>query len=161
MTTNPTEKGERHGKEKKEIIIMNKNQIHSKNFRGNRVLLLASKIFFALTLFIFFGLSNSVWAYERDRKALEEESLMDFQKPEAFTPFSSDQLRKKGYIFGIKTNFEVNTIWSKPKNKLNSDQLINKYFGENELTNEFRNEFPLNFEDPIGAKPAKLFEIRF
>jgi len=140
---------------------MNKNQIHSKKFRGNRAVLWSSKIFFALTLLILLGLPDSVRAYERDRKALEEESLMDFQKPEAFTPFSSDQLRKKGYIFGIKTNFEVNTIWSKPKNKLNSDQLINKYFGENELRNEFRNEFPLNFEDPIGAKPAKLFEIRF
>ena len=140
---------------------MNKNQIHSKIFGGKKTPGLASRILFAFTLFIFFGLSNSAWAYERDRKALEEESLMDFQKPEAFTTFSYNQLQKKGYIFGIKTNFEVNTIWSKPKNKLNSDQLINKYFGENELTNEFRNEFHLNFEDPIGAKPAKLFEIRF
>ena len=140
---------------------MNKNQTHLKNFRGNRVLLLASKIFFALTLFILLGLSNSVWAYEQDRRALKEESLMDFPKQAAAAPFSTNQLQWKGYIFGIKMNFEVNTIWSKPKNKLNSDQLINKYFGENELTNEFRNEFPLNFEDPIGAKPAKLFEIRF
>ncbi len=140
---------------------MNKNQIHSKNFRGYRTLTLASKIFLALTFFILFSLTNSVWAYEQDRRALKEESLMDFPKQEAFTPFSTNQLQRKGYIFGIKTNFEVNTIWSKPKNKLNSDQLINKYFGENELSYELTNEFPLELEVPIGAKPAKLFEIRF
>ncbi len=140
---------------------MNKNQTHSKNFRGNRVLLLASKMLFALTLFILFSLTNSVWAYEQDSRALKEESLMDFPKQEAFTPFSTNQLQKKGYVFGIKMNFEVNTIWSKPKNKLNSDQLINKYFGENELSYELTNEFPLELEVPIGATPAKLFEIRF
>lgn len=140
---------------------MNKNQTHLKIFGGKKPPGLASKIFFALTLFILFSLTNSVWAYERDRKALKEESLMDFPKQEAFTPFSTNPLHRKGYIFGIKTNFEVNTIWSKPKNKLNSGQLINKYFGENELSNELTNEFPLELEVPIGATPAKLFEIRF
>jgi hypothetical protein len=123
--------------------------------------MLASKIFLALTFFILLGLANSVWAYEWVNKGLKEERLMDFPNQEAFTPFSTNQLQKKGYIFGIKTNFEVNTIWSKPKNKLNSDQLINKYFGENELSNELTNEFPLELEVPIGAKPVKLFEIRF
>ena len=140
---------------------MNKNQTHSKNFRGNRFLLLASKIFFALTLFILFSLTNSVWAYEQDRKTFGEESLMDFPKQAAAAPFSTNPLQRKGYIFGIKTNFEIHTIWSTPKNKLNSDQLINKYFGENEFSYEFRNEFPLDLENPVGAKPAKLLEIRF
>jgi len=140
---------------------MNKNQIHSKNFRGYRTLMLASKIFLTLTFFILLGLANSVWAYEQDRRALKEESLMDFPNQEAFTPFSTNQLQRKGYIFSIKTNFEVNTIWSTPKNKPNSDQLINKYFGENELSYKLTNEFPLELEVPIGATPAKLFEIRF
>lgn len=136
---------------------MNKNQIHSKRFRGNRALLWASKIFFTLTLFILFGLPNPVRAYEWDGKALEEAGNMDFPKQEAFTPFSYNQLQKKGYIFGIKTNFEVNTIWPAPKNKLKSEQLINRYFSEYELLNEF----PLALEVPVGGKAAKLLEIRF
>ncbi len=136
---------------------MNKNQIHSKIFRGNKTLELFSRILFALTLFILLGLTNSVWAYEQDRKALEEPGNMDLPKQEAFTPFSYNQFQKKGYIFGIKTNFEVNTIWSKPKNKLKSEQLINRYFSEYELLSEF----PLDEEIPIGAKAAKLIEIRF
>ena len=136
---------------------MNKNQIHSKNFRGNRVLLLASKIFFALTLFVLFGLPNTVRAYEWDRKALEEAGNMDFPKQGASTPLSYSQFQKKGYIFGIKMNFEVNTIWPAPKNKLKSEKLINRYFSEYELLNEF----PLDEEIPIGATPAKLLEIRF
>ena len=140
---------------------MNKNQTHLKISGGKKPPGLVSRILFALTLFIFLGLSNSVWAYEQDRKALGEESLMDFPKQEAFTPFSSSQLQKKGYIFGIKMDFEVYTIWSTPKNKLKSGQPINKYFGENEFLYEFRNEFPLDQEIPIGATPAKLFEIRF
>jgi len=141
---------------------MNKNRTYLKIFGGKKTAGLASRILFALTLFILLGLPNSsVWAYEQDRKAFGEESLMDFQKQAAAAPFSTSQLQRKGYIFGIKTNFEVNTIWSKPENTLNSDQLINKYFGENELSNELMNEFPLELEVPIGAKPAKLFEIRF
>ncbi len=157
MTTNPTEKGERHEKEKEELKSMNKNKTHLKKFRGNRVLLLASKIFFVLNLFILFSLTNAVWAYEQDRKALKEENLTDFPKQAAAAPFSYNQLQTKDYIFGIKMNFEVNTIWSKPKDKLKSEQLINNYFSDSELLNEF----PLDEEIPIGAIPVKLFEIRF
>ena len=157
MTTNPTEKGERHEKEKEELKSMNKNKTHLKKFRGNRVLLLASKIFFVLNLFILFSLTNAVWAYEQDRKALKEENLTDFSKQAAAAPFSYNQLQTKDYIFGIKMNFEINTIWSKPKNKLKSPQLVNKFFGEN----DFSMEFPLDEKIPVGATPAKLFEIRF
>jgi len=82
---------------------------------------------------------------------------MDFPMQEAFTPFSYSQIQRKGYIFGIKMDFEVYTIWSKPKNKLKSEQLINNYLGEN----DFSKEFPLDQEIPIGATPAKLLEIRF
>ncbi len=136
---------------------MNKIQIYSKDFGGNRALLLASKIFFALTLFILLGLSNSsAQAYEWVDKGLKEESLLDFPKQETSTPLSS-QFKKKGYIFGIKVNLEVNTIWSKPKNKLKSEQLINRYFSDNELLNEF----PLEPEVSVGGKAAKLLEIRF
>ena len=157
MTTNPTEKGERHEKEKEELKSMNKNKTHLKKFRGNRVLLLASKIFFVLNLFILFSLTNAVWAYEQDRKALKEENLTDFPKQAAAAPFSYNQLQTKDFIFGIKMNFEINTIWSKPKNKLKSPQLVNKFFGEN----DFSMEFPLDEKIPVGATPAKLFEIRF
>ena len=136
---------------------MNKIQPHLKNFGGRKTLGLASRILAALTLFIFFGLSNSVWAYEQAMKALKEESLMDFPKQAAPAPFSYNQLQRKGYIFGIKMNFEVNTIWSKPKDKLKSEQLISNYFSDSELLNEF----PLDEEIPIGAIPVKLFEIRF
>ena len=136
---------------------MNNIQIHSKNFEGNKTLLWASKIFFALTLFILLGLPNTVRAYEWDRKALEEAGNMDFPKQGAPTPLSYSQFQKKGYIFGIKMNFEVNTIWPAPKNKLKSEQLINNYFNDNELLNEF----PLALEVPVGGKAAKLLEIRF
>ncbi len=141
---------------------MIKNQTRLKIFGGKKTLGLASRILFTLTLFILLGLANSsVWAYEQDRKTFGEASLMDFPKQAAAAPFSTNPLQRKGYIFGIKTNFEVNTIWSKPKNKLNSDQLNNKYFGGNDFSYEFRNEFPLDIENPVGAKPAKLLEIRF
>ena len=140
---------------------MNRIQIHSKKFRDNRTLLWASKIFFALALLILLGLPDSVRAYEWVNKGLEEENLLDFPNQEAFTPFSSDQLQKKGYIFGIKMNFEIYTIWSTPKIRLKSGQLINKYFGENEFLYELRNEFHLDLEDPVGTKPSKLVEIRF
>ena len=136
---------------------MNRIQIHSKKFRGNRALLWASIIFFALTLFVLFGLANSARAYEWDRKALEEAGNIDFPKQETSTSFSSYQPKSNSYIFGIKMNFEVNTIWSKPKNKLKSEQLINNYFSEN----EWSNGFPVELEVPVGAKAAKLFEIRF
>ena len=52
---------------------MTETQIHSKFFGGNKPLWFASKMFFALTLFVLLGLSNSVWAYELDKKALEQE----------------------------------------------------------------------------------------
>ena len=136
---------------------MNKIQIDSKDFGGNRALLLASKIFFALSLFVLFGLANSARAYEWDRKALEEAGNIDFPKQETSTSFSSYQPKSKSYIFGIKMNFEVNTIWSKPKNKLKSEQLINRYFSDNELLNEF----PLEPEVSVGGQAAKLLEIRF
>jgi len=136
---------------------MNKIQIQSKNFKGNKTLLWASKIFFALTLFVLFGLPNTVRAYEWDRKALEEAGNMDFPKQGASPPLSYSRFQKKGYFFGIKMNFEVNTIWPAPKNKLKSQQLINNYFSDHELLNEF----PLELEIPIGGKAAKLLEIRF
>jgi hypothetical protein len=136
---------------------MNRIQIHSKNLEGNKSLLWASKIFFALTLFALLGLPNTARAYEWDRKALEEAGNMDFPKQETSTSFSSYQPKSKSYIFGIKMNFEVNTIWSKPKNKLKSEQLINRYFSEYELLNEF----PLEPEVSVGGKAAKLLEIRF
>lgn len=136
---------------------MNRIQIHSKKFKGNKTLLWASKIFFASTLFILLGLPNTVRAYEWDRKALEEAGNMDFPKQGAHTPLSYSRFQKKGYFFGIKMNFEVNTIWPAPKNKLKSEQLINNYFSDQELLNEF----PLELEIPIGGKAAKLLEIRF
>ncbi len=136
---------------------MNRIQIQSKNFEGNKTLLWASKIFFALTLFVLFGLPNTVRAYEWDKKSLEEAGNRDFPKQGASTPLSYSPFQKKGYIFGIKMNFEVNTIWPAPKNKIKLEQLINNYFSDYELLNEF----PLDEEIPIGATPAKLFEIRF
>ncbi len=142
---------------------MNRIQIHSKKFSDNRAILLTSKILFALTLFIILGLPNSGRAYEWDRKALEEAGNMDFPKQKAFTPFSYNQLQKKGYIFGIKMDFEVNTIWSTSKNKLKSEQLSHKFIGEDYFSdgNDFSNELPLASEMSIGAKPAKLLEVRF
>ena len=125
--------------------------------KRKRVLLLASKIFIVLALLILFSLTNSVWAYEQDRKDMEEERLMDFQKQAATSPFSYYQLQRKVHIFGIKMNFEVNTIWSKPKNKIKSKLLANKFLGEN----DFSEKSPLNEETPVGTTPAKLFEIRF
>lgn len=142
---------------------MNRIQIHSKKFKDNRTLLLASKIFFSLALLILLSLPNSVRAYEWDGKALEEAGNTNFPKQETFPPFSSNQLQRKGYIFGMKMNFEANTIWSKPKNKIKSERLINNFIGEEYFSgeNNFSNELPLESEMSIGAKPAKLIEIRF
>ena len=154
MTTIPTERVNAMKKGKK---IMNKIKIHSKNFGGKRTPRLASKIFFALTLFVVLGLSNSVWAYELDRKALKEESIMDFPKQDAFTPLSYSQSQREGYFLGIKMKFEVFTIWSTPKDKLKSELMINKYFGGKERSDEF----PMKIEGPADAKAAKLIEIRF
>jgi len=140
---------------------MNKIQIHSKNSREKKNPRLASKIFFSLGLLILFSLPNSAQAYEWDKKALEEAGNLNFPKHEASTPLG--QLQKKGYIFGIKLDFEVNTIFSTPKKKLNSEQLINNFIGEDYFSsgNHFPNELPLAPEMSIGAKPAKLVEIRF
>jgi hypothetical protein len=140
---------------------MNKIQIHSKSSRENKSSRLASKIFFSLGLLILFSLPNSAEAYEWDKKALEEAGNTDFPKLEASAPLG--QLQKKGYVFGLKMNFEVNTIWSTPKKKLNSEQLINNFIDENYFSsgNHFPNELPLASEMSIGAKPAKLIEIRF
>ena len=154
MTTSPTERVNAMKKGKK---IMNKIKIHSKNFGRKRTPGLASKIFFALTLLVLPGLSNSVWAYELDRKALKKESLIDFPNQAAFTPLSYGQSEREGYFLGIKMKFEVFTIWSTPKDKLKSELLINRYFGGNERSNEF----PMKIEAPADAKTAKLIEIRF
>lgn len=160
MVINPTEQ-EKVIKKKEEEKIMNRIQIHSKKLKDNRTVLLVSKIFFSLALLVLFSLPNSAQAYEWDNKALEEAGNMDFPKPEASTPLG--QLQKKGYIFGIKMNFEVNTIWSTPKKKLKSKQPINNFIGEDYFSgvNNFPNEFPLELEMPSGATPAKLIEIRF
>ena len=82
---------------------------------------------------------------------------MDFQKQAATSPFSYYQLQREVYTFGIKMNFEVNTIWSKSKNKIKSKPLANKFLGEN----DFSEKFPLDEETSVGSTPAKLFEIRF
>jgi hypothetical protein len=140
---------------------MNKIQTHSRSSRENKITGLASKIFFSLALLILFSLPGSAQAYEWDKKALEEASNMDFPKPEEPTPFGRPQ--KKGYIFGIKMNFEVNTIWSVPKDNLKSEQLTNNFFGEDYFSgvNNASDELPLEMEMPSGATPAKLIEIRF
>ena len=148
-------------REKKEATTMNKIQTHSKNSRDHKTSGLASKIFFSLGLLILFSLPNSGQAYEWDQKALEEAGNMNFPKQEAFAPLG--QLQKKGYVFGLKMNLEVNTIWSTPKKKLNSEQLINNFIGEEYFSgmNNISNELPLETEMSLGAKPAKLVEIRF
>ena len=140
---------------------MNKIQIHSKNSRENKTSELALKIFFSLSLLILFSFPDSVRAYEWDKKALEEAGNMSFPKQAASAPFG--QLQKKGYVFGMKMNFEVNTIWSAPKKKLRSEQLIKNFIGEDYFSgvNNFSNELPLEPEMSIGTKPAKLIEIRF
>jgi hypothetical protein len=148
-------------KENKETRTMNKIQIHSKNSRENKTSELALKIFFSLSLLFLFSFPDSVRAYEWDKKALEESGNMSFPKQAASAPFG--QLQKKGYVFGMKMNFEVNTIWSAPKKTLNSEQLINNLIGEEYFSgmNNISNELPLETEMSLGAKPAKLVEIRF
>lgn len=136
---------------------MTETQIHSKNFGGSKTLWFASKIFFALILFVLFGLSNSVWAYELDKKALEQESMIDFPKQGAFTPLSYGQPEREGYFLGIKMKFKVFTVFSTPKDKLKSELMINNYFGGSEPSNKF----PMKIEAPTNAKAAKLIEIRF
>lgn len=140
---------------------MNGIQIHSKKIGSNKTFGLASKILFSLGLLILFSVPNSAQAYEWDKKALEEAGNMDFPKQEVSAPFG--QIQKKGYIFGMKMDFEVNTVFSTPKKKLKSDQLSTNFLGEDYFSsgNHFPNEFPLAPEMSIGAKPAKLIEIRF
>lgn len=137
------------------------NKTNSKNSRENKTSGLASKIFFSLGLLILFTLPGSAQAYEWDKKSLEEAGNTDLPKQEASAPLS--QLQKKGYIFGIKMDFEVNSIFSTPKKELNSDQLIHNFIGEDYFSgvNNASNELPLESEMSIGAKPAKLVEIRF
>ena len=136
---------------------MTRTQIHSKIFGGNKTLWFASKIFFSLILFVLLGLSNSVWAYELDRKALKQERIIDFPNQEAFTSLPYGQSEREVYFLGIKMKFKVFTVFSTPKDKLKSELLINRYFGGNERSNEF----PMKIEAPADAKTAKLIEIRF
>lgn len=140
---------------------MTRIQLHSKHSRNNRISELAAKIFCSLSLLILFTLPGSAQAYEWDKKALEEAGNINFPTQEASAPFG--QLQKKGYVFGMKMNFEVNTTWSTPKKKLNSEHMIHQFIGEDYFSgvNNASNELPLESEMSIGAKPAKLVEIRF
>ena len=140
---------------------MSKHQIYPKNSRENKNPRLASKIFFSLGLLILFSFPNSAQAYEWDKKALEEAGNLNFPKQEISIPLG--QLQKKGSIFGITLGYEINTIFSIPKKKLNSEQLINNFIGEDYFSsgNHLPNELPLAPEMSIGPKPAKLVEIRF
>lgn len=140
---------------------MSQIHIHSVSVRENKISRMTSTLFLSLGLLLLFSLANSAQAYEWSKKSLEIAGNTDFPKQAVSSPLG--QLQRKGYVFGLKMNFEVNTIFSKSKQKLNSEQLINNFSSENYLSsgNHFPNELPLEPEMSIGAKPAKLIEIRF
>ena len=141
--------------------MISRTQIHSDSSKDHKISKLATTVFFALGLLIPFVLAGSTQAYEWDRKSLEEAGNTSTSKQRTSALFSP--IQEKGYVLGLKLDFEINTIFSTPTKKLKSEQLINSFIGEDYFSSGDHppNELPLAPEMSIGAKPAKLVEIRF
>jgi len=106
-----------------------------------------------LAMLVLLSLSNSVGAHEQIRQSFIDESVVDFPKQADATRFSYDPSQEGKSLCIFKKNFEITTFFSKREDRLNSPDLINKFYSSNELS--------VKRDIQMGETEGALFEVRF